>query len=450
MTSYRIMRFSHLAYPEARNMFAAEVPDPNGLSYREIQEKLFSLSLVYSNSFSRAMIDLGNEAHEVVYDLEPMQKAWGREIGVKYEGNDWAIPIALRQIATLKPDVIFFQDMTLPYTFRQYVKDMFPFVRLTLGMRSFPSLFDELRGFDVFFTGAPLLVEIFKWHGLEARLLYHSFDDHVLSKLERDFGPTVDPDINFSFVGSSGCNRGLAQSDRYWALHELVKETDIKLWLDEKIEEPEKEEIPQPDAGLEVPTVEIEPQAVQTSAAAAEIESLSLWARMKRLIRPYNNEPEAAEEVRADQPAPEMAVPEEPENKRDDPTIPLRKLFPDRYQGTVFGLDMYRILRRSKVTFNRHVNLDRPEVGNMRMFEATGVGACLLTDTGGNIRDLFEPDQEVLTYESVEECLEKYRYLMEHENIRRSIAAAGQRRTLTVHTMRRRCEVIDEIIRRKL
>jgi spore maturation protein CgeB len=83
----------------------------------------------------------------------------------------------------------------------------------------------------------------------------------------------------------------------------------------------------------------------------------------------------------------------------------------------------------------------------MRLFETTGVGACLLTDWKENLSELFEPGKEVLTYRSVEECVEKVNYILEHEDERDSIAAAGQRRTLREHTFDNRAARIDEIIR---
>jgi len=81
------------------------------------------------------------------------------------------------------------------------------------------------------------------------------------------------------------------------------------------------------------------------------------------------------------------------------------------------------------------------------LFEATGVGACLLTDWRENLSDLFEPDKEVLTYRSAAECVEKVNYILEHEDERLSIAAAGQLRTLREHTFDNRAARIDEIIR---
>ena len=80
------------------------------------------------------------------------------------------------------------------------------------------------------------------------------------------------------------------------------------------------------------------------------------------------------------------------------------------------------------------------------MFEATGVGACLLTDAGSNLGDLFLDDYEVVTYRSIDEAIEKSKFLIENDDERRAIAMRGQARTLRHHTIRNRCELIDEVI----
>ena len=46
----------------------------------------------------------------------------------------------------------------------------------------------------------------------------------------------------------------------------------------------------------------------------------------------------------------------------------------------------------------------------MRMFEATGMGSCLIVENGENIRELFSED-EVITYNSYEELEEKLFFL---------------------------------------
>ena len=131
----------------------------------------------------------------------------------------------------------------------------------------------------------------------------------------------------------------------------------------------------------------------------------------------------------------------------DEPKIPLSELFPDRCHPPVFGLDMYEVLRRSKFSFNRHTDaLGEQIFGNIRIFEATGVGSCLVTDFTESGRELFEPDHEIVSYSCMDECIEKLTYLMDHEDERAAIAAAGQKRVLGSHTMRHRCAQIHDII----
>jgi spore maturation protein CgeB len=84
------------------------------------------------------------------------------------------------------------------------------------------------------------------------------------------------------------------------------------------------------------------------------------------------------------------------------------------------------------------------------MFEATGVGTCLLTDWKEHIADLFEPDEEVVTYKSAEECIEKAKWLLENPAERERIAKAGQKRTLRDHTFENRVELFDAIIKKQL
>ena len=74
------------------------------------------------------------------------------------------------------------------------------------------------------------------------------------------------------------------------------------------------------------------------------------------------------------------------------------------------------------------------------------MGTCLITEWKKNLADLFEPDLEVVTYRSAEECIEKVRYLLDHDEERQAIAAAGQKRTLRDHTFARRVRQLDELI----
>ena len=117
---------------------------------------------------------------------------------------------------------------------------------------------------------------------------------------------------------------------------------------------------------------------------------------------------------------------------------PLHRCF----QGEVWGVDMYQTLRRSKITLNSHIDMAGREAGNMRLFEATGVGAFLLTDFKDNLHTLFAPEREVAVWRSVEDCLAAIGRALGDADSRAAIAAAGQARTMAQHTYRHRAAEI--------
>jgi spore maturation protein CgeB len=82
----------------------------------------------------------------------------------------------------------------------------------------------------------------------------------------------------------------------------------------------------------------------------------------------------------------------------------------------------------------------------MRLYEATGVGTLLITDAKVNLRDMFEPDQEVVIYRDAQECVAKLRYYLSHPDDAVAIAAAGQRRTIREHTYADRMRQLTQIL----
>ncbi|WP_147819503.1 CgeB family protein [Salidesulfovibrio onnuriiensis] len=130
--------------------------------------------------------------------------------------------------------------------------------------------------------------------------------------------------------------------------------------------------------------------------------------------------------------------PVEVKNKVDDA---LRS----RIKPPIYGLAMYQALANARIAFNIHIDMTS-SAANVRLFEATGMGACLLTDHQTGLDDLFEKDREVVTYDTPEECADKVRWLLDHPEERRAIAAAGQKRTLTYHRLEDRVAQLHEII----
>jgi hypothetical protein len=117
---------------------------------------------------------------------------------------------------------------------------------------------------------------------------------------------------------------------------------------------------------------------------------------------------------------------------------PLHRCF----QGEVWGTEMYRVLQRSRITLNSHIDIAGPEAGNMRLFEATGVGTFLLTDFKDNLGTLFEPDREVAVWRSIDDGLKVIGRYIGDDDGRAAIARAGHARTMVQHTYRNRTHEI--------
>lgn len=125
------------------------------------------------------------------------------------------------------------------------------------------------------------------------------------------------------------------------------------------------------------------------------------------------------------------------------------------WRGESWGADYFGIIGRSRLTLNRHgeVHTRLLHSGNrlwyacnMRLFEATGMGACLLTEASENLAELLVPWEECVPFSNPEDLRLTVQRLREHPDLAQRIAAAGQARTLRDHTYARRAEVLAEWI----
>jgi glycosyltransferase involved in cell wall biosynthesis len=128
------------------------------------------------------------------------------------------------------------------------------------------------------------------------------------------------------------------------------------------------------------------------------------------------------------------------------PISPLRK----NYHGEAWGLRMYKILAQSKIAINRHISASAKYANNMRLYEATGMGAMLITDDKKNLNNLFDVGKEVVVYKNSEDLVNKINYYFKNSKEREKIAEAGQERTLKYHNYRVRMVELAQILHRYL
>jgi hypothetical protein len=402
-------------------------------TYKEMYKALLADGSVYTAGFSNAMIRLGNDAQEIFYDCESIQKRWAAEHNLNV-GDDWKVTIAIAQLKKLRPDVLYFQDIfTLPEKIRRQVKVLVPSAKIVVIQKGYPGETRDLSDADILLVSSPILYE--RYRKQSPYLLYHSFDADISQSL---MGRQSIEREQLVFAGSSR-----APEDRYWMLRQLLKETPIKIWVDEDHASHKKH-----GGRLNYSAWKRHIRTKLVNAIGANPNGIS--GKLVRIISSLPKVKRICSEAQGKGHA-EIKDRELPGLRRG--LLPRRTLaeeFPSRSRPSLFGFDYYKLLSRSDVVFNIHSAKSQDTVDNMKMFETTGMGACLLTDTGRNMKDLFEEDVEVVAYRSADEAIEKAKYLIENPEKAREIAAAGRAKTLARHTMFHRCEAIDEIIKTRL
>jgi glycosyltransferase involved in cell wall biosynthesis len=343
--------------------------------YADQHAALMARSFGTSDAYSVNLLALGHDAVDLLVNVEPLQRAWAREHGVRparmpsprrparvrarLDGG--LRRVARTQIAVHDAEVVYCQDLS--FFTRADLDALRAEGRLVVGqIASAPPDEERLRGFDLILTSFPHYVERFRALGVGSEYFAIGFDERVLDRLRRT---GVDPDP--------------------YAPHR--------------------------DAAVFV-------GGVDPHVHGAGVERWErLLADVPFAVYGYGGEQLA-------------------------PSSRLRAA----WRGEAWGLDMYAALARAGTALNRHIGAAEGYANNMRLFEATGVGALLITESAPNLPELFEPGTEVVTYADEGELAAQLRHYLAHPDERQAIAAAGQRRTLADHTYATRMAQLADIL----
>jgi len=116
--------------------------------------------------------------------------------------------------------------------------------------------------------------------------------------------------------------------------------------------------------------------------------------------------------------------------------------------GRFLGTDHNKLCQCSKIVLGHCGWADVRLSNSARDFRVTGAGGFLLTEYVDGMEDLFELGKECETYKTLEECVEKIKYYIEHEEERKRIAESGYLRTIKDHTFANRMKQVLNDVRK--
>jgi len=372
------------------------------LSFNEHLELLLSESTEFAGSYNKNFRLKGVDAGCIIANDKILQKKWCIENGIKNRSD---AEILLEQVKYFKPEVLWIENLSLVNgSWLSDARTRAKSIRLVIGYHCSPvnsAISDSVAGMDLIITCTPGLKSLFESSGKDVFLVYHGFDTGIIASLKP---ADIKDKADLVFSGSLTTGDNFHQ-DRIRLIEGILKSgIDLKLY--------------------------------------ANLESRSrIWAKQSLyLANTFLNR------IGFSGSADKIRILEHGRTKIENYSGRLlSKTLPP-----LFGMDMYKLFQNSKIVLNYHIGIAGNYAGNMRMFEVTGMGSCLLTDNKRNINDLFSPGNEVVVYDNYEDCITKIKWLLEHEVERQKIARAGQEKTLKYHTVENRCDSIIEIIQSKL
>lgn len=393
----RLMSFSkdYVAYRYGADEQLASMP------YEAQKAAFFSDFYVFSNSWEYWLREAGVEAFDVPFAVPALDDAYLREKGGQAP-RDGSIGAAIEVLRDLKPDVVFLSSLERwDYESIARIREEVPSVRGILGMAGVNVQNPQaLSLIDSFVTCMKAQAERLREDGLDARFMPHAFEPRIL-----DAVPPTERTIDFAFFGN--VFDGAQWHDfRRRVLHELVKECGLILYSSTA-------------AGRSGGTL----RKLAMTGAYWTAKVLPTSSPMMSAL-PFGDKLRSA----ANWPGP--------------PSWSSGRELAGHTRTPRYGLGMYRELAATRLTVNVHIGAAGPYAANMRLFEATGMGTCLLTDAKSDIREFFEPDKEIVTFESVGDAVAKAKALLANPERTEEIGRAGQRRTLRDHTYQQRVPTV--------
>ncbi|TAL67202.1 MAG: hypothetical protein EPN88_07600 [Bacteroidetes bacterium] len=372
--------------------------DTSLLTYNQHYSLLINETTEFAGAYTRNFRKLGIDATCVIANDTVLQNKWKSENNKTLKENS---DILFAQIESFKPDILWIENLN--YTDNSWflkVRKVLISIKHIIAYHCAPYnklTLDKLKNADFVITCTPGLKITLENEGIKTFLVYHGFDSDLLTRIETN---RKEPVRNLVFSGSL-VTGGSFHNSRIELIEKIILQ----------------------NVGLSLYVTLENKYKIIAKQILYSLSELSKKMGMEKLTD----------------------------------KIPVFEYGRSRVKGysdyllksnntPLYGIDMYNLFNTSKIVLNIHIGVAGDYAGNMRLFEVTGMGSCLLTDNKKNMSELFDVDKEVVVYDSPEDCIRKIKWLLENDEERIKIARAGQKKTLESHTVEARCKNIINII----
>jgi len=385
-------------YPAHAAKIYQENPSLKNKSSDEQMEFIRWHALSSYTRWNEYLAKQGFEVLEFHHSLHHVELKWAEENEFYPTKENEIFKIGLEKIKRFKPDIIFCTS-PLFYTQSNFLNELINLLpektKLIAWYGANYGNEETFRFFDLTLSNSKHLVKRLKKKEIHSDLLQHSFEPAILEKINI-------PEKRINKLGFFG-NLDTFTLDFEERNKLLLKISEIEniMQVHGTIHRPK------PLERLRYSTIKSRHYFSRTLSGLLPFEVLKKWSQLDNLP-----------------PSP----------------WPLEKTFSQKVKPPLFGHEMLQSLSNYQIAFNYHNKHTGDNACNMRLFETTGVGCCLLTDHKSDICSIFEPDSEIVTYSSPEEAISKAQYLIKEPKFAEKIALAGQKRTLTYYNSEKQVE----------
>ncbi len=387
-----------------------DLPDPyinsiniQSASFNEAMKELFNDAYGQANYIGVELTKSGYPTIELVPNFKKVQVKWATEQSITIKNsNNWKLEILEAQILFYKPELLFFVGWNYGGEYIKELKEKFPFVKRIIFWvgESLPDI-KFMQHFDSILSCDSNNIAFLSSQGKRAFQIHHAFSSSLDKKLS-------DNAKSNHVLFSGSIKYGESEHNRRAELVNLLLEKSRLILHGNSYFPP------------------IYAKSIKGRLLSVYHNFIDLFGENDTFKKklPYIASYFALSKHRS-----------------------LKNVF-ENIEANIcpplWGLNHLQSMKNSLVTFNVHSN--SPFACNMRMFEATGVGSCLLTDYRSNLPELFEIDSEIVCYKSEGELIEKARFLLDNPSIAINIGKQGQAKTQMSHSYEKRAPIYVNIL----